>query len=378
MKSPRTILRIAIVVVLAIAPALPASALPTMIRIGYTGCASCHYSPQGAGPLNDYGKGIDQAQSLRGGEYQAAVDEHRRITHDLRMVLQETSTWVENQSRPNGFRPRLMYRNVTQLSKAFRVSGMATLEGATALRPVRSYDPPTRDSTLFVNSALVHYRPIETLEFAAGRDQLPSGVNVPDLGTYIKSRNRLGYYDSPTQLKMYWWGKRHQVTPFVYGPAGNEVSGEREKGGGTLAEFDVLGNQRTVVGGSYLNGTARNGDRRLVGGYARLGFGKWGILGEHDVTDFTRRVLNHTSFRQHASYAQVFYAPRDWLVLYGTGERLRVEQPFAQRLNAARIDVAARLASEATIVLSTRVERNLMTGQLSKSIILQTAFKTVQ
>ncbi len=378
MTSPRTAVRVAVFTVLAIAPALPAFALPTMIRIGYTGCASCHYSPQGGGPLNDYGKGIDQAQSLRGGEYQAAVEEHRRLTHDLRMVLQETSAWINNQSRPNGFRPRLMYRNVTHLSNAFRVSGMATLEGATALRPVRSYDPPTKDSTLFVNTALVHYRARPTLEFAAGRDQLPSGINVPDLGAYIKSRNRLGYYDSPTQVKMYWWGKRHQVTPFVYGPGGNERSGEYEKGGGALAEFDVLGNQHTVVGTTYLNGTARNGDRRMLGGYARLGFGRWGILGEHDVTEFIRRVTTHTTFRQQASYAQVFYAPRDWLVLSGTGERLRVEQPFAQRFNAARIDVSARLASEATIIFSTRFERNLMTGQLTKAVMVQTAFKTVQ
>jgi hypothetical protein len=370
--------RVAILTGLAIAPATSALALPTMIRIGYTGCATCHYSPQGGGPLTTYGQGIDQAQSLRGGEYQAAVDEHRRLAHDLRMVLQETSTWVDAQPRPNGFRPRLMYRNVTQLSKAFRVSGVATLEGANALRPVRSYDPPTRDATVFVNTALVHYRPRETLEFAAGRDQLPSGINVPDLGAYIKSRNRLGYYDAPTQLKMYWWGKRHQVTPFVYGPGGNEASGEHEKGAGTLAEFDVLGHQRTVVGATYLNATARNGDRRMLGGYARLGFGKWGILAEHDVTDRTRTVATRTSFRQNATYAQVFWAAWDWLVFSGTGERLRVDRPFAQRLNAGRIDISARLASQATIVLSTRVEKNLMTGQLSKAVIVQTAFKTVQ
>jgi hypothetical protein len=371
-------IRLAILVLLALAPAGMASALPTMIRIGYTGCASCHYSPQGGGPLNPYGKGIDQAQSLRGGEYQAAVDEHRRLAHDLRVVLQDTTTWVDNQRKPNGFRPRLMYRNVTQLSKSFRVSGTATLEGDSALRPVRSYDPPTHDATLFVNTALVHYRPRETLEFAAGRDQLPSGINVPDLGAYIKSRNRLGYYDAPTQLKMYWWGKRHQVTPFIYGPGGNEATGEHEKGAGTLAEFDVLGNQRTVIGTTYLNGTAHNGDRRMLGGYARLGFGKWGILAEHDVTDRTRTVPLRTSFRQNASYAQIFWAAWDWLVFAGTGERLRVEQPFAQRLNAARIDVSARLASQATIVLSTRFERNLMTGQLSKAVMVQTAFKTVQ
>jgi hypothetical protein len=375
---PCDLLRTLIFLAAATAIATPAAALPTMIRLSYTGCATCHFSPQGGGPLNPYGRGIDQAQSLRGGEYQSAVDEHRKVNHDLRVVMQQQSTWVDNQARPNGFRPRLMYRNVTELSNAFRVSGVATIEGVSALRPARSYEPPTRSSTLFVNTALVHYRPRETLEFAAGRDQLPSGVNVSDTATFIKSRNRLGSYDAPTQLKMYWWGKRHQVTPFVYGPGGNEVSGEREKGGGALAEFDILGHQRTIVGTTFLKGTARNGDRQMVGGYARLGFGRWGILTEHDVTDRTRTNLASGSFRQQATFAQVFWATREWLVLSGIGERLRVEQPFAQRLNAARFEVAARLASQATLVFGLRLEKNLMSGQVSKSVTLQTAIKTVR
>src|SRR4051812_17218494 len=51
-----------------------AAASPTMVRLGYARCSTCHLSPQGAGLLTDYGKGIDQAQSLKGGEYQAADD----------------------------------------------------------------------------------------------------------------------------------------------------------------------------------------------------------------------------------------------------------------------------------------------------------------
>ena len=156
--------------------------------------------------------------------------------------------WVAGASGTNTFRPRVMYRNVTALSNAFRVSGIFTVEGARAPRPARSYDPAASGATGFLNTALVHYQPNDAFEIAAGRDQLPSGINVPDLVPYIKARNRLGYYDSPTQVKAYWWGKRHHVSPFVYGPGGNESPGRRREGGGTLAEFDVLGNQRTVIG----------------------------------------------------------------------------------------------------------------------------------
>jgi hypothetical protein len=371
----RTGIRLAIGLAIGLAYAAPASALPTMIRIGYTNCAACHVSPQGGGILTEYGQGIDQAQSLRGGETQTMQERHRRLIQDLRLAMQEQSTWTDR-PMPNNFRPRLLYRNVTNLGAGFRLSGVATIEGASAPRPAKSYDPAARGSTLFVNSALVSYRPAKTVEFNAGRDQLPSGVNIPSLGAYIRSRNRLGYYDAPTQVKMAWWGKRHQVTPFVYAPGGNEAPGEHESGAGTLAEFDVLGNQRTVVGASFLKGTAQNGDRQMIGGYARLGFGQWGILAEHDVTDRTRTALAQ-SFTQNASFTQVFWAAREWLVLSAIGERLRVERPFLERRNAGQIEVSARLAPQATIVLGTRLEKDLVTNRLAKSLILQMAFKTV-
>ena len=371
----RGAIRVAMALAIGIAGATPAAALPTMIRIGYTNCAACHVAPQGGGVLTEYGQGIDQAQSLRGGELQRVQELHRRLIQDLRVVMQEQSTWTDR-PMPNNFRPRLLYRNVTNLGAGFRLSGVATIEGASAPRPTKSYDPAARGSTLFVNSALVSYRPAKTLELDAGRDQLPSGVNVPSLGAYIRSRNRLGYYDTPTQLKMAWWGKRHQVMPYVYAPGGNEASGERESGAGTLAEFDLLGNQRTVVGASFLKGTARNGDRQMVGGYARLGFGRWGILAEHDVTDRTRTALAQ-SFTQNASFTQVFWAAREWLVLSGIGERLRVERPFLERRNAGQVELSARLAPQATIVLGTRLEKDLVTNRLAKSLILQMAFKTV-
>ena len=68
----RRLLRIALPALLALAAAAPARALPTMIRLGYTSCASCHISPQGGGLLTEHGRGIDEAQSLRAGEYQPA------------------------------------------------------------------------------------------------------------------------------------------------------------------------------------------------------------------------------------------------------------------------------------------------------------------
>ena len=300
-----------------------------------------------------------------------------RITHDLRAVMQGQARWVGDERSPGSFRPRLLYRNVSELGHGFRLSGVVTVDGERAPRPTVNYDPLTSPSALFVNTALVHYRIGKTWELAAGRDQLPSGVNVPDLSLYIKSRNRLGYYDAPTQVKMFWWSRRHAFTPFLYGPGGNEAPGERESGGGWLYEFDPIGEQRAKLGVTFLQGTSGNGGRRMAGAYARLGFGKWGILAEHDVTDRTRNVPDSVSFRQNATYGQVFWATREWLVASLIGERLHVAPPFAQHLMAGRFEIAARLTNQATLVANTRIERNMTTGRLSKSVGFQLALKTI-
>jgi hypothetical protein len=361
-------------------------ALPTMVRLGYANCAACHISPQGGGPLNAYGRAIDEAQSLRSGEYRPSnnrvlqvLSANGRILQDLRLVLLEQGSWIGGRSGVQSLRPRLMYRNVTELGKGFRLSGTVTGETESAPRPALRYDPAAGTSTAFLNTALVHYRPSKNLEFAVGRDQLPTGVNNPDLGALFKARNRLGYYDAPLQAKMFLGHKRYQLVPFVFAPGGNEAAGERESGAGTLAEFDLLGTGKTIVGLSFLKGTAAKGDRRLVGAYTRLGFGRWGILFEHDVTDRTRESpASSSSFRQQASYAQVFFALREWLVLSGIGERLAVEAPFAERLNAGKLELAARLSNQASVGVSARAQRNQLTGIWSRSLALQVAIKSPQ
>jgi hypothetical protein len=271
-----------------------------------------------------------------------------------------------------------MYRAVAALSKNVRFAGTVTGENERVTRPPRSYEPPSAASHVFVNTALLHYRASESMEIAIGRDQLPTGINIADLAVFIKARNRLGYYDVPTQLKAVWGGKRFQVTPFMYGSGGNDPRGEREHGVGSLAEFDLLGNRRSVVGVTAQRAFARNGDRRLIGGYARIGFGRWGILAEHDVTSRDRSESPQGAFRQDASYAQVFWAVHEWLVTSVTGERLRVGVPFREHLTAGKIEVASRVSRHATVIVGARVAHNAADGRLSRSVAVQLALKTVE
>jgi hypothetical protein len=373
---------IVLFVALILTRASAAFALPTMVRLGYTGCATCHLAPQGGGPMNPYGRAIDEAQSLRAGEYRPrdtklvrALSWDGRVAQDLRVLFPMQRTWAAHDPVEGSLRARLQYRNFTQLPGRFAVHVMVTGETEAASRPVRLYDPAFESSSPVLNVALVRYRAAPGLEISAGRDQLPVGVNVPDSGLFFKARNRIGFYDAPTQIKAHWEGKRHRVMPFAYAPGGNEPAGERESGGGAVADFVPFANHHAVLGIGALRGSSRNGSRQGIGAHARLGFGAWGILAQHDVTSRDRD--NAGSFRQHASYTQVFWAVREWLVASAIGERLSVQAPFEERRTGGALEIAARLTSVATIGASGRAERDALTGRVSRSLTFQLTLKTV-
>lgn len=140
----------------------------------------------------------------------------------------------------------------------------------------------------------------------------------------------------------------------------------------------MIGNGRAVVGFSVVRGVAGNGDRRVMGVYTRLGFGPWGILAEHDVTDRTRPAVTRAPFRQQASYGQVFWAMREWLVASAIGERLTVQQPFEERFAAGKLEFNARLSRQASVGVSARMQRSLLTHHVSTSFMVQAALKTAR
>lgn len=363
----------------ALALAAPAvvQAFPTYVRLGYQHCNACHISPQGGGLLNEYGRSIDAGESLWPREYEPSDVWGSRITQDARGVLQERVSTSTGQPILGKVRARMLYRNATELGKGLRLSATIGAENLSSPRQRLAYQSPIIPKTYYVTSALISYRANRHIEFAAGRDQLPTGINIPDLTSLIRSRNAVGFYDAPMQLKLFVQGKRYQVTPYAFGRGGPEPAGTVESGAGMRAEFDVLGKGTTLVGINGLRGTARNVNRALVGPFVRLGFKSWGILAEHDLTNRDTFRPTRASFQQNATYAQVFYFPRGWLWVAATGERLTVERPYRESALAGRGEATVRFSGNASLQLIAGVQRNQLTGTLAPNLVILLSLKPV-
>jgi hypothetical protein len=281
--------------------ATPASATPNMIRLGYPTCASCHLSPQGGGLLNNYGRGIDAAQSLRPVDLsaEAGANEVQRLPYDVKFSL-----GVEREPpSAAGYSFSSSARAAFAVSHRQHIVYGVSVGSPTLARTRTSGAVSVRMSRLYWQ-----YQPKDGLSFMVGRDSLPNGL----LG-FSRSTTSPSVSSTPTQAKVFWWNKRWQVTAYGYGPDGNETAPRFEaRGGGAIVGLNL--SDRAVVGVTSRASYADAYDRRNAGVFLRLGLTEhWGLLLERD---FTARTTDKAEHLKHlAGHSEVFYVPFDWLQL---------------------------------------------------------------
>jgi hypothetical protein len=62
-----------------------------------------------------------------------------------------------------------------------------------------------------------------------------------------------------------------------------------------------------------------------------------------------------------------------WLIV----ERLRVDRPYRESLDAAKVELAALLSSQVTVTTGPRIQRDEVSGRIARSVVFQLALKTV-
>ena len=355
-----------------------AEASPTMIRLGYSTCQHCHVSPQGAGLLTPYGKGIDEAQSLRARELPEGESADPRLAFDVRFVgaSQATKMLTQSSGVTQASRFSAMMRSSLRLSTSNRLTYVMGVES-----PLISSTPRTPvTAKMVIPTALWEYRPKEGVEIAVGRDVMPSGIGLPEPQTFIRNGTDSRDTRFPTQVKAFLWNDRFQVTPYLFAPGGDEPHASRQYGGGVIGGID-LWQHHAVLGLSTRIASGTAADRRSVGAFARVGFGKWGILAEHDLTarDPIATAAAAADTRHLAGHTQVFFAAKEWLVTSLAAEHLVIDG-LARPSHTYRLtpSVQARLSQNVTVIVNMRDVFPDASSARSRTFSAQVAVKSVQ
>ena len=365
---------VGVVLVGAILQVTPAVASPTMIRLGYSDCAACHLSPQGGGLLTSYGRGIDVAQSARAREIPPSDADTRRYLYDLRFVVvgQEANALASHTATASST-VQIQLRNSLRLSQHNRLTYTLGVSGQTL--PTSS----TRSSgsaSLIVPKAIWEYRPKDGIELSVGREELPTGVGLPDPQAYMRKSTDPGATVYPTQVKAFVYTHRLQLAPFVFGPAGDEDPRLQQWGVGALAGVNVW-KQRAIVGVSMLDSQSAAFNRRSMGAYARLGFGRWGILTEHEMTGRSSTAATPLTTQYVAGHSQVFFAAKEWLVASLGTEELIVDGTTKGRAYRLAPGLQLRASENLTVAFTMRdVFAGVSTGR-SRTFSVLVAVKTV-
>jgi hypothetical protein len=352
----------------------PVLAAPTMIRLGYADCAACHVSPQGGGLLTSYGRGVDVAQSARARDIPPSDADARRYLYDVRFVaIAQDAQALSSHTNTLSSTFQLQLRNSLRLNGHNRLTYTVALSGQTL--PTASTQPGVA-ANLIVPKAIWEFRPKDGIELSVGREELPTGLGLPDPQAYMRRSTDPGATVYPTQVKAFIYTHRLQLAPFVFGPGGDEDPRLQQWGVGTLAGVDVW-KQRAIVGVSLLDSQSPAFNRRSVGAYARLGFGRWGILTQHEMTGRSATVDNPVTTQYVSGHTQVFFAAKEWLVTSLGAEELAIDGVTQSRAYRIAPGVQLRASENLTVSLTMRdVFAGVATGR-TRTFSLLVAVKSV-
>jgi hypothetical protein len=223
-------------------------------------------------------------------------------------------------------------------------------------------------------TAAWEYRASDGVTFSVARDRLPRGVELGETRTILDDVHRDRY---PTQARAFVDSNRVQLTAYAFAPGSADAWAQRTRGAGALADVQLF-RHHLVLGISARARFSALADERTVGGYARAGFGRWGVLTEHELSRWTAEPGRDPRPRRLAGYTQVFFAPWEWLVTALAGEYASQPGLTQGSVFRWRPEVKARLSSQLTVTASVRNDIAPWMEGSSRLFVVEVAIKSVQ
>ncbi len=315
-----------------------------MVSHGYFSCTACHRSATGAGMLTEYGKGIATATSLVGGEYHPGkVKKWLSVGGKLDHTIQARLAHVDNSRKDRVFPMQVDYlANLTLSEKneiAFtlaRAPNSARILGST-----QTVEEAGGLHAYFVRKLLYTHTIDKKMQVQVGRDFVAYGLNIDDHSLYIRSQNKFGVTDFPTQARFVWEEKNRRHFFSLLAPSFQEADTNREYGFAVKNEFTTF-KKGPILGASALYGKTDVLTRYLLGGHIKVPLPGFLFLGQHDIT-FRDVEGQDQSYTQHISMARLIFTYFESLSPYLLVERLDQQGPTPNKRTQKGVGAAWRL-----------------------------------
>jgi hypothetical protein len=297
-------------------------AYPNFVRLGYTSCVGCHFSPDGGGLLTAYGKGIASTQSLFA--YEPSDEEQEALAQKKYIqALQARMMTYKTTSKTRTFPMQADY-----LAR-YNVNDNLALETVIAVAPnpssVPASEAPPTYQRMYARTLGAVYKFNPRHQVAFGVSMLPMGVGIIDHSAWVRDSNRLSVTDIPISLRYNYIDEKINANTFVFYPHPKESTSNREKGVGARGWYAPIKN--FAFGAQSLLGESNAIERFQLGLLFKGGIGQYSYLGELNRT-WREIKSDKTKFRQWTVFNQFSYLPKDWMMLSYTFEVLDRDNDF--------------------------------------------------
>lgn len=267
-------------------------AYPQYIGLQYTTCLTCHYNPNGNGPLNDYGRGV-AATTISGRLF---VDD--KTTED--QLIEDAAFPGIDQKKNKWLRPSVMYRGIAVDTGAFtsdsqrnfynmQLDANVVLKAGDRDQYVLSFTQGARPkSRLEANNLMesrgysrehyIGWRPTPKVGIYVGKMDKAFGIRIPDHNLSSRRENRLAQYDQVHGVLLHGMWERFEGSLHYF--SGDQQRKDRagrsndDRDKGVTGTFEVTAFERNRIGASYMAQETKTIRSRHLALHDRIGFGK--------------------------------------------------------------------------------------------------------
>ncbi|MBY0518758.1 MAG: signal peptidase II [Bacteriovoracaceae bacterium] len=269
-------------------------AYPQYIGLQYTSCLTCHYNPQGNGPLNDYGRAVG-ATAVAGRLFVDKDVSEEQLGKDSAFpgIDVEKNTW---------FRPMLSYRGLGYDSNAFtsqadkewinmQLDANVVLKAGDRDQYVASFTLGTRptntqaqnnlkESQSYSREHYLGWRPTAKMGIYAGKMDKAFGLRIPDHNLSSRRSTRAAQFNQIHGVMVHAVGESLEASAHYFvGDLSEKDKDLRDKGYSGIVEWGVTSRQR--LGASYMSSKITTETINVMSIHDRIGFGKGhAVMGE--------------------------------------------------------------------------------------------------